>query len=323
MTFKISHSKMKYGNRCLYAYYLRYIRKLRPRVKSKPLEVGTLLHECIQSWCEKGVYTPVLKRWKRDSFDKMFQEEKELFKDVIPEAETIMRGWVANWKKSGLEMLWVEKEFEVEISPGIFLIGKIDGLAQDEKGSKWLVEHKSCKKIPDEDVRLFDVQAIIYGAVLPKVDPKVKKLSGVVWDYLRTKVPTVPQVLKSGGLSTAKNQDTTYEVYLRELRRHGLDPEGYSDFLDDLKARTSQFYRQVKLPLNPVMKTTVVDELVATSKRLILLENELESGNNLFTRSIGKECSWCDYRDLCHSEVRGDDTSFLMKKQYVVKEEDK
>lgn len=316
--FEVSHSKIKMGRRCLKAYHYRYIRKLQRRVKSRPLIVGSLVHECLEMWFRDGHYMPAITKWKDGEFKKMFVEEQALHSDVVPLAKQLIRGYIKNWESTGLEMVWVEKEFRVEVAPGLFLVGKIDGLAKDNR-FRWLVEHKTCKKMPGEEVRVFDTQVVLYFAALTLIGED-EPVQGVIWDYLRTKLPTKPELLARGGLSVAKSIDTTREVYEREIHRHGLDPRGYQDFLETLDAKRDQFYRQVKLPISrPTMAQTVLSELINTARLLQFLERLLESGVDCFSRNLTRDCSWCDYAPLCHAELRGEDTSFLLKHDYILR----
>lgn len=318
--YKISHSKTKTARRCLKAYQYKYVIKIQRKKKARPLMVGSLVHECVESYFKSGHYLPVIAKWRREEFDKMFKEEQSLHADIIPLVKAMMRGYIKNWKNSGLEMVWVEKPFLIEISPGIFLDGKIDGKARDDKERYWLVEHKSCKSMPGEEVRMFDTQVLTYAQILPLLGDKV---NGVMWDYLRTKLPAKPELLAKGGLSKRKNIDTTAEVYRREIHRHGLDEEGYEDILSDLEGKRDAFYRQVFLPLNNTMGERILSDMIITSRQMMELEKRhLEDGEDCFTRNLTRDCSWCEYNTLCYAELRGDDTSYLMKHDYKPRKKD-
>jgi len=316
--FEVSHSKIKLARRCLKAYEYRYLQKLQKRVKSRPLIVGTLVHSCLEMYFRDGHYLPAITEWKKGEFSKMFVEEQALHADVIPLAKQLIRGYIKNWEHTGLTMVWVEKDFRVEISPGIFLVGKIDGKARENKRVTWLVEHKTCKKMPGEEVRIFDTQVLLYNAALHLIGEE--PTNGVIWDYLRTKLPTRPKLLAKGdALSVAQNIDTTREVYEREIRKHGFNVAGYQDILESLDSRRDQFYRQIKLPMNRGMGQTILDEVVLTAGLMQALESMYHSGKNCMTRNLTRDCSWCDYSTLCHAELRGEDTSFLMKHDYIVR----
>lgn len=313
--FKVSHSKIKLARRCLKAYRYKYIDKIRPNLKSRPLMIGTLVHSCLESHFKNGSYTPEIRKWKSEEYDKMFKEEQALNSDIIPMVKTLMRGYIKRWTETGLSMIWVEKEFNTEIAPGVFLNGKIDGLAKCDKGLTWLVEHKTCKKMPGEEIRINDIQSILYSRMLPLMGEPYP--DGVVWDYLRTKLPAKPELLKSGALSTRKNIDTLPEVYLREVKRHGLDVEGYSDILEELEKKKDNFYRQIRLPFNQKMGDIVLDELTTDCHVLIHRHKSYEEGGeDTFTRNLSRDCSWCDYKTLCHAELKGDDVEYILKHDY-------
>jgi hypothetical protein len=329
--FEVSHSKIKLARRCLKAYEYRYLRRLQKRVKSRPLIVGSLVHSCLEMYFRDGHYLPAITAWQQGEFSKMFKEEQALHKDILPLAKQLIRGYISNWKQSGLEMVWVEKEFKVVIcgtgspedhipGPDIVFNGKIDGKAREigRPKSTWLVEHKTCKKMPGEEVRIFDTQVLLYQAALELIGEE--PVTGVIWDYLRTKLPTRPELLKSGALSVAKSIDTTREVYEREIKRHGLDMRGYTDILETLDSKRDQFYRQVRLPIRADMGRTLLQELIQTSQFLWGLEFEYHNaGLNHCTRNLTRDCSWCDYAPLCHAELRGEDTSYLLKHDYIVR----
>lgn len=321
--FEVSHSKIKLARRCLKAYDYKYLQKLAKRVKSRPLIVGSLVHSCIEMYFREGYYLPAIQEWKDGEFRKMFAEEQALHADVIPLTKSLIRGYISNWKSSGYSMIWVEKEFRVEIYPGLFLVGKIDGKCSEGKRFTWLVEHKTAKRMPGEEMRIFDTQVVLYDAVLELLGEE--PVTGVMWDYLRTKLPAKPELLARGGLSQSMKIDTTPEVYLREIHRHGLDPRGYQPILQHLEEKRDQFYRQVKLPINKQTGLEVLQDVISTSMLLIALTQIKEKNPealNPFTRNLTRDCSWCDYSPLCHAELRGEDTSYMKKHDYIVRSKD-
>lgn len=314
---KISHSKMKTSGRCWKAYEYRYVRKIRKRVKSKALYVGTLVHSCLESYFKTGSYMQEIISWRKNEYEKMFKEEQSLNSDIIPMVKALMRGYVKHWSGIPYEVEWAEKEFEVEIAnlagEPIILTGKMDVMWKEGK-RRWLGEHKTCASMPGEEVRLFDSQAITYGAVLPLIGEK--PADGVVWDYIRKKLPQKPHELKRGGLSTAKI-DTLPEVYLAEIKKRGLDPKAYADILESLENKRDSFFRQIKLPLKKNMMKEVIKDSVSKAAQMIYME---EAG--LFPRNLSKDCNWCDYRALCMAELMGDDPHYVLKCDYVEKKDE-
>ncbi|QBQ72963.1 PD-(D/E)XK nuclease [Serratia phage Serbin] len=312
--FKISHSKAKVGRRCQKAYYYKYILKLKKKTKSRPLMIGSLVHESIESYIKTGFYMHKFKEFREETFRRLNVEEQALNADIFDLCKSLVRGWILRWNSLGWEMEWVEKEFEVEIAPGVLLIGKIDGRAKDREGRSWLYEHKTCKRMPDELVRMYDVQTPLYISVLPEI--KEPPVVGVLWDYIRTKMPAKPELLKSGGLSMRKSIDTLPEIYAREVKRHGYNLSGYSDIIDSLKLNEENFYRRIQYPVSKPQALNLREELMITVRYLQDLEEKGE-----YCRNLTRDCGWCDFKDLCYAELRGDDTEFLMKYDFEVKDD--
>lgn len=313
--FKISHSKGKVGRRCQMAYYYKYILMLRAKTKSRPLMIGTLIHESIESYIKNGTYLGVFDEFRKNTFTRLNVEEQALNADIIDLCKVLVRGWVNRWRKGPYEMLWVEKEFELEIAPGIWFNGKIDGRCREkETGREWLIEHKTCKRMPDELIRMYDIQTPLYTSVLEEIGEK--PVTGVVWDYVRSKAPAIPELLKSGQLSARKNIDTIPEVFLRELHRHGLSPDGYQDIIKSLIDES--FYRRIPYQVTKHQTKRLREELIITAHYLQDLEQQTD-----FCRNLSRDCGWCDFKDLCYAELRGDDVEYLIKHNFEVRKDEK
>ena len=313
--FKISHSKAKVGRRCQMAYYYKYMMRLREKAKSRPLMIGSLVHESIESYIKTGSYLGKFKEFREQTFTKLNVEEQALNADIIDLCKMLVRGWVNRWNNGPYEMVWVEKEFEVEVAPGIVLVGKIDGRCREKATRReWLIEHKTCKRMPDEIIRMIDVQTPLYTSVLPDIGEE--PVVGVVWDYVRTKMPAVPELLKSGGLSARKGIDTLPEIFLREINRHGLNPDAYRDTIQSLNDES--FYRRIPYNVSKSQTKRLREELIITANYL----QELETKDD-WCRNLTRDCSWCSYKDLCYAELRGDDTSYLLKHSFEVRNEEK
>lgn len=190
---------------------------------------------------------------------------------------------------------------------------KADGYVKDVNKRRWLKENKSFKKMPTEEVRFTDIQSTLYCWGFEEHGHKV---DGILWDYICTKVPTVPDVLKKGGLSKRMNIDSTYDTYYAEIIKHGLDPEDYSDILDNLRGREDRFYRRIWMPSPKPIIRTVVQEIKETALEIAYLGDKLKS------RNIGIHCKQCSYYSLCQADLRGLDKEFIMEREYKLRKED-
>ena len=309
----ISNSKAKTWRKCRNAYYYKYIEKIVPRRKAAPLVKGSIIHEMDEAWTNGGDWREVLKKYAKE-YKKLFLEEQEEYGDIINDMEKVMLGYIAKWK--GKDLTYIEKDgratehpIEVDLAPGIILTGYIDKIGVDQRNKVWLTEKKSFKRgLPKEDVRFTDLQTTIYYWAAPHCG--FPQPHGIMWDYVRSKPPVVPELLKKGGLSKRKNIDTTYEVYLAAIKEHKFDPADYKEILDDLKHRPDSFYRRIYLPPPKSLVKSLLEDLKQTAREIEAL------GEVSRIRTITRDCGWCDYYSLCQAELRGLDTDFIRQKEY-------
>ena len=152
--------------------------------------------------------------------------------------------------------LYVEIEFEVPI-PGLEGLavyqGRIDLIVEvfDEEGQSlgyWLIDHKTASQFGDTQWLWLDDQCSSYAwAIREQLGLEVR---GVIYNQLRKKPPHPPNMLRSGSFSVNKQQDTTFEVYLRAIRQAGQNPSWYRDFLLYLKKNPKEFCRRTKVKYN-------------------------------------------------------------------------
>ena len=260
-------------------------------------------------------YTETLGKYF-NQYRRLFEEEKEYYGDLIGEVSRIIGRYVDVYKDDGLQYHIHEKrsseiEIRIPLDDDTVFTGHIDKYPYDKLGRYWVMDHKSHKNIPDEDARYSDLQLVFYywGAPLAGLP----KPTGVLWDYIRTKPPSVPPMLKNGTLTKRQNIDTDYITYLTAIQQNKLDPKDYSDILEKLKAEgSSQFYRRVFLPSPPKqLVESVVRDIRETAQEIRFLEGVSKS------RNMSRDCKSCSYFDLCSAEVRGLDTDFIRKTEYT------
>lgn len=306
---RVSNSKLKQYNRCKLAYHYKFERNLAPNVTAKPLKRGSWLHLLLEAHYRDGDWK---KQWKelKAEYDRMFDEEKDAYGDLPNECKRIMQSYVFHWKEEDAKLTWIalEDEVEVKLPHGHTLVFRFDGVVEDEWG-RWLVEHKSHASIPGDDYRFLDVQAKRYVWGLNK-DGRYGDITGILWNYLRTKPPTIPQLLKNGTLSKRKIDSDYYTVY-KAIKNYGLDPKEHRDVLLRLKGANNYFRRErVPAPIK------VVERLV---KEAVVTADEIAKGVKP-VRSIERSCDWCSFKSLCITDLYGGDSDFLVKNNYHTRE---
>lgn len=313
---RISQSRIKVARRCWKKHHYKYQERIQRKSTAAPLFRGGLLHDMIEAWLgKKDPYKVTREAAKKHA--SLFREQREEYGETfIDDIDRVFAGYERAYAAEPLKYTHVEKQGQVELPGGIMLSYMVDGIATDKNGRRWLVERKSHKNIPDDKVRLSDIQSVLYYYAWNKEHPK-EAVDGIIWDYIRTKPPRIPETLKNGQLTVRKDIDTDFYTYSSELRRLQLDPKPYKEILERLKPRGSRdFFQRVPLPAPPkdVVKSIVADA-VDTATQI------LEEGDRQ-TRNLTKDCSWCEYFNLCHAELRGLDADFVRKTDYETRDPD-
>lgn len=316
--FKTSHSKVKVFSRCHYAYHLRYVKKLRKKKKARPLIFGSLVHSIIESEANgDDPFKPI------DEIDlkqlKLFEAEREEYGDLINDIKAIMTEYFEYWKNSGLIYLRrkkksTEHEFETEISPGIFAIGKIDGIGQTPNKLKWLVEHKTFTRMPSEDHRWRNLQSAIYLRIAEMEG--FPSLDGTLWDYVSSKPPSRPETLKDGSISRRAIVSLP-SVVKATIEEKGFKVSDYEVLMINAENSRKEYFQRI---FNPV-KSKVVDLLW---KDFVSVSEEMRDRHEVAKRkNIDRHCDWCEFEPICRAELSGLDTKLIINKDFEINEKPK
>lgn len=318
---RVSHSRIKTWRRCQMQHHYKYYQGLQSRSKARPLEMGSLLHNMIEAHHETGSYLTVWKKYKAE-YDKLFQEEQLDLGDIPAEALSIVRRYFSHYKNDKLSYPArrrgknTELRVQVPIGNNIEFLGLIDAMPEDDQGRVWYMDHKSHKHIPNEEVRFSDLQLLIYTWLAPQLG--YPTADGIIWDYLRTKAPIVPEVLKAGGISKNKNIDTTYDVYMETVISK-LGPNKaveYEEFAQTLKGKEDSFFKRVYLPApKQVMVKAIVEDITVSAQEIAI------RGPESRVRNMTRDCSSCSYYNLCQAEVRGLDIEHIISTDFTTKEQ--
>lgn len=203
----------------------------------------------------------------------------------------------------------VEVEFEVPIPglEGVVYQGRIDLIVEDDQGRYWLVDHKTTAQMADTEWLALDDQCSSYAwAIKEKLGLRV---SGVIYNELRKKVPRKPAPLKSGALSANKAQDTTYEVYLAEVIRLGFNPESYTGILMYLRDNPKDFVRRTRITYGPRVLPIVEDRIRAEAQEML---------NNpaIYPTPSRFNCNGCNFFRPCLAKFEGYDPDAILDELY-------
>lgn len=268
------------------------------------------MHALLEAHYQGKNWRKVHKKYKKRFYAISFDDPEEA--DRMPEdVERLMTSYLMKYKAQDrkLRILGTEINETITLPQGLKFNFVIDLLYEDASGV-WIRDHKFLRSFMDDEYMMLDTQLAryFYGAHVLGI----KNLQGVVFNEIRTKAPTVPRILRSGGLSQAMRIDTDVYTYYRAIRDHGLDPTNYSRILTHLSKQKDKFFRRTHLPKSKALMTNTIVDLLEQG-----MEIKRAKKTGYYPRSIDKfQCRGCDYRVLCAVELHGGDVTEIIRYDY-------
>ncbi len=321
----VSYSEVSSFRRCQKAWEFRYKQGLKRQRKHMRLFKGEILHEMLNAYVNAKLVKGFIgdDPWDvlagyAEKFKDYFEEEKEHYGDIIADCGEIFEGYLRRYRHDVLRYEKSEVPVYFDIS-GLKLrfAGFIDKIAVDAQDRRWIVDHKFMQSIPTAEDRFSELQLLLYVWGLGQSNPEIE-IDGVLWDYARSKAPTKPEVLKAGGLTQRKNLDCDAYTYMRTISENKLDPNDYVEMLKHLEGKDNSFFERVYLPKpTDAMVKEVVGDFLETAKEIKVKRGKTAR----CTHSMSPfNCNTCEFRSLCEAEVRGHDTDFVIKADYIQRE---
>lgn len=335
--------------RCRRNWALRSLLRLRPvRLPAATnYWVGSGIHAGLEGYykvlCGKkpkgGTGNPIRawRAWLKQNLDLegLWDEERAVVDEAIGLVEGILRGypaWAAMQDK-GLSFVASEVEVDRKLPSGVTLRGTLDLVAFDAKGRLIVLDHKSSAQKPDLGWLELDDQMTAY-LWLAEAGFKAKTPpSDGVHNVLRKSVPTIPPLLKTGGISRAKSWDTTAEVYRQAVKDAGFDPKDYAEEIQHYEQKGNQFFFRVPIHRSSTEIASLVAYAEAEAVDMLRLrerfETDYKSDRATFVSRRDPEyypnpdlfCSrMCSFREVCKVMNEGGNANVLVDQFFVVDE---
>lgn len=301
--------------RCQKKFEFKYVMGLEAKSKSRGLEMGSWMHVLLEEHYN-GRDWRVKHKLMSVEFYNLFEEEREELGDLPTDCARLMRSYLRYWKEEDEQFKVIDTELDevVTLPNGLEFRMIIDMIVEDLRtGLLWPYDHKNRKNFASNDTMLIDPQLTNYYSGLEILG--YEPLGGVVYNELRTKAPTVPQILtgkgpRQGQLSKAKI-DTDVYTYYRAIKDNGLKVADYADILRQLaRAEEERFFRRVKLPKDKTMKRLMMAEAVQTALEI----RRKKAYGEPYVRTNNNQCNWdCDFKTLCIAQLHGGDLKSMIR----------
>lgn len=319
-----THSMLKTFKRCPKQADYKYHQRLKPKMLSKPLKRGTWMHSLLEEH-HAGRDWQIVHADYSSRYAELFDEEKDFYGDLPNECKQLMESYIWHYKDDPWTVHETEFTVETEFPDGVLYRGKVDALVENQFGL-WLVDHKTHAKLPDHAFRVLDAQSALYLWACRRNRIPVQ---GFIWNYLKTKAPSKPTLLKDGSRLSKRMGDTDYLTYIRELKKF-RDERGYRvtrenvEFANLLKSHRykpgepqgSAFFRRDILEKDNGMLKRVATKAFHTSRRMHSYDfSNPDAVETTESRNCGFDCS---YTDLCQVELMGGNPNYIRKQLYRI-----
>jgi len=315
---------------------------LEPIAPPRALWLGIGIHEALRHYYGDGAdIVDVFLSWCHDTVEdiksnfpggldeereQQFTEDEQLGAGMIAHYRTWSKG-VDDFKVIDVEEgvnipgfikfekpIQVTDEYGVRLANSVPLEGRGDMLVQsNEDGRYWVYEHKTAIQI-DTDRLILEEQPGVYQYAMSKKHGV--EIAGVMFNFLRKKVPAIPQLLKAGGLTQRANIDTTYEVYRGTLSQHKIDPGPYQEILASLEEQGNTFF----------LREAVVRSSSELGKLIPWLQDigrEMFADPKIYPSPEPMKCRMCPFQAPCISLHDGSDWKFQLKMRYQTRTKEK
>lgn len=316
MAVYISYSRFSSYLRCPYLHYLRYYEKLNSNMPARPLHFGSDFHKLLEVRTNKS---QVKKEWRRmrDEFYGMPASwQSELGFDYPTDIKTIFQDYMKKWEGTPLPDE-TEHKFELDIDKfkdeKIVFVGVIDELYKYDDNID-IGEHKTFTKQPDMNTLVMNSQKSLYCKATEMLWGKLPKK--VRWDYIKSTPAKYPVWLeKSNRFSIASSKDITYESWLRACKEKNITDAKTLEQGKTYEENSNNYFFRVEQDVYPEMVEGVFDGFKYTCRDIVY------QGATNKTKNLTRDCSWCEYRDICMAEMSGGDREYVISEKFIRKED--
>lgn len=311
---KISYSRYSTYLRCRQAHYFGYVECLRQKKASRPLTFGGDFHKLLQHRNDKPQLKIAIRNIK-ETFNGLSGNNISLIGDnYVDELKTVFKDYQYVWKNEE-QPQHTEHEFLIRIgkigSEPVYFHGLMDEVYE----GGILGEHKTFTSKPNALTLAMNPQVTIMSKAWYLETGEI--LKRVRWDYIHSKPSDQPIWLeKSSRFSDAASQKITPMSWLRACKERGIAEEEILAKALKYESNIPNFFFKKEFDMIQEMVDFTWDSFKEVSRDIVL------RGGSSKVKNVTRDCSWCNFKDLCFAEFTGADVNYIKKKDFVVSERD-
>jgi hypothetical protein len=295
-----SHTSIKLAQRCLLAYRYRYVERLQRAEQPRYLDRGKNLHAL---------------------FELLYKGEVINHEDFDPEDIELAERYLAKYGDDpGWKVLAVEEQMTMKL--GSYEVTFIpDLVVESARGEVWIVDHKTTANIPDEydPYNMSDWQHLLY---IEGLRQNGYNAVGFIFNYIRTKAPTQPKLIKDGSrIGAVRKMDTDFQTLYDFAKANGQlhDPD-VQDKLSILKLTPDRYFQRHELQASDHAVKQAVADAHMVLEQLAAAEQYEQYPRHVLSKGTGyTACDKCEFQSLCAADLSGIDREPFML-DYVTRE---
>lgn len=327
---------------CRQKWYWSYVKRRKPRSTSAALMFGDLVHRALAAY-----YIPETRRNRQrgphpmETFERLCYEMERMgrtfgvkaddkWEDARDLGYVMLRNYIDHWGNDDeILVLYPEMPFQYDLHDGegnyvCTYVGNTDALVFNLRTKKMgLFEHKTAASINTSHLFL-DEQAGAYWCILPLwlrqngILKEGQDLDFMLYNYLRKSVGTEEKHTNAKGEVVNKPKK---EALAQRLVSEGADPAlakkwkvdemieligeatAYAELGEVSKVQPPPLFHREIVHRGPQDRANVYQRIMDQADEM----SEVRHGLRPPLKSPGKDCSFCEWRDLCEvHEVGGD-----------------
>lgn len=173
----------------------------------------------------------------------------------------------------------------------------------------WLIDWKTRGSFEQDDAEEINLQFASMQHVLLIEMPKLLIEGSILWQ-IKDQGPRMPSQNKDGSMSRQAIV-TDWPTYEAALRKAKLNPADYQDMKE--KLALIEWFRALKEHRDTALCRSVWHEIIVPAARRMANDPQVIRRWSYLPFC----CKGCWAKDFCLTELRGDDTEFLLESDYI------
>lgn len=315
----ISFTQTSMYKSCKLKWYFYAVKKIEPKRLRPALSFGSCGHILLEAHYRGKNIDDAAKMWADQTINSAdwFDEDIEEIDRIAKEAHGAVNYYIkCHPEDKDWVILDIEKYFKIPLTgTNLMVEGYFDLVAKESIDSRnvWIVEHKFPRQSLRSDTDLeLNQQLHMYDWVATKLNEyKPYKVIGCLYNQILAKQPKIPKLNRDGTMSKAAIT-TTWDVYAKELEKHGLNPMDYLDMQSKLEV--NEFNRRTKIITSDIEKKNFVLDLQRVAWEMTKRTSHLYGAYDF-------NCRGCDFKEICVENLKGGDIEFIIENSFRPRKE--